>query len=168
MQTIILKDREKKEYECFVDDADFEYLKDFKWSLHKQKRSGHMYARRCEDKDGKIKWIFMHNEIMQHEKGLYVDHVNRNGLDNTRKNLRVVTQSENILNSKPYSKMSDLPRGVTRVFYKGELKGFKTQIRIDGKGYHLGFFKNVTLAYLAYLKKARELNIYNFNTQGAL
>lgn len=164
MQVIILKDRQKREYECLVDDADYDRLKNFKWGLHKQKNSEHCYARRYIDG----KWIFMHNEIMQHEKGLYVDHTNRDGLDNRRQNLRVVTQSLNILNSKPYNKMSDLPRGVTRVFYKGELKGYKTQIRFKGKGYHLGFFKDVTLAYLAYLKKARELGIYNYNFQGVL
>jgi len=160
----MLKDQRKKEYECLVDDADYEYLSKFKWGLHRQSKSGHLYARRYEDEiteTGFIRhWFFMHNEIMQN-KNLYVDHKNRNGLDNRRENLRVVTQSENILNSRPFKKMSDLPRGVTRQYHKERLLGYKAQIRVAGHCYYLGFYNNVTLACLAYLNKAKELCVYN-------
>lgn len=165
MKTIVLLDRNKNLYACHVDDADYEYVSQFKWSLHKQSKSEHMYAKRWIRDGENIKWIFMHNDL-QHimSNGMYVDHKNRNGLDNRRDNLRVVSQSLNILNSKPFKKKSDLPRGVTEVKSKGLVVGFKTCLRYEGIWFYLGFFKNVTLAYLAYHKKAIELGIYNYDT----
>lgn len=160
MKVIVLKDNLWREYECLVDDDDFERVKKFKWGLHRQK-NGHIYVRRRLDR----KFVFLHSEIMMPEKGKYVDHKNRNGLDNRRENLRVVTQSENILNSKHFKKKSELPRGVTRVMYKGLLKGYKVQLRYLGICYYLGFYTSMTLAFAAYLKKVKEFGIYNYDLQ---
>jgi hypothetical protein len=42
----------------------------------------------------RLAWIYMHRE-----EPLYIDHINRNSVDNRIVNLRSVTQSENMLNS---------------------------------------------------------------------
>jgi hypothetical protein len=69
--------------------------------------------------------------------GLVVDHVNRNKLDNRRKNLRVVTQRTNSLNS---SIRSNNTSGVSGVFFDKRAKRWRAQIYKDGKTTHVGIF----------------------------
>ena len=75
---------------AMVDDKDFSKLNQWKWSALKSKYTH--YAVRGKGK------IYMHREVLGAPKGKVVDHLNGNGLDNTRKNIRVVTQSDNLLN----------------------------------------------------------------------
>ena len=87
------------------------------------------------------------------QKELMVDHINRNGLDNTRKNLRICTRSENLMNSKK-------PELNSTSKYKGVNKcgnSWRAEIRLNRKGFYLGKFKTEKEAALAYNKKAIEL-----------
>lgn len=59
------------------------------------------YARRTirvKENGGKHKTLLMHRHIMDAKAGEVVDHINGNKLDNRRSNLRLCTQSENLLN----------------------------------------------------------------------
>lgn len=101
--------------EAHIDDADWDLVKDMKWRVLRQKRSSwiskyvvhHYYER---GKNGKLvdatapKYIYLHRFIMKPSENLVVDHINGNGLDNRRVNLRVVTQRENMKNRIHYSK----------------------------------------------------------------
>jgi HNH endonuclease len=77
-------------------DAD---LADVKWFL-----SGGRYARRRTEKNGKGKHIAMHHIILERKlgrpitKGIVVDHINGEGLDNRRENLREATRAQNMRN----------------------------------------------------------------------
>lgn len=53
-----------------------------------------IYARRYSRKG----IVLMHREIMNPPKGMVVDHINGNGLDNRRCNLRICTPAENVRN----------------------------------------------------------------------
>ena len=85
---------------AFVDDEDFEKLNKYKWCFHKQKKTG--YAERCvrigKRVDNKVLVVRMHREIVKAPKGLEVDHKDRNGLNNQKSNLRIVTHSQNQMN----------------------------------------------------------------------
>ena len=80
-----------------VDPQDFYWLNNFHWSPAGIGK--HIYAVRNIIKAGAgTKTIRLHREIMNHPKGLLVDHRNRNTLDNRRENLRLATNSQNQFN----------------------------------------------------------------------
>jgi hypothetical protein len=74
-----------------VDDEDFEKLNQWKW-WYMNKR-GKEYAISSQ----KTKY-YMHRIITKAKKGEYVDHINGNGLDNRKKNLRICKNHQNLWN----------------------------------------------------------------------
>lgn len=85
-----------------VDDEDYDYLSQWKWFAHTGKASGITYARRTVNIKGRNpKTVSMHNYLMGTAKGMHTDHINGDGLDNRRRNLRVVSPVDNWRNQKP-------------------------------------------------------------------
>lgn len=78
---------------ALVDDADFKWLNQWKW--HAVKRGKCWYARR-----GSAPQIYMHRLIMNNPEKMDIDHINDNGLDNQRHNLRICTHRQNLQNSR--------------------------------------------------------------------
>jgi len=86
---------------ALVDDSDYEWLAQRKWSYQKgSKYTG--YAVRTDYSAERPKTLSMHGEIVKPAAGLEVDHINHDGLDNRRANLRAVTHSENMRNQRGY------------------------------------------------------------------
>jgi hypothetical protein len=77
--------------QAIVDDEDFELLSQFKWYAMK---SGHnVYAARG---GGKRRMELLHRLILGvTDSKIEVDHINGDGLDNRRSNLRVATHADN-------------------------------------------------------------------------
>lgn len=86
---------------ALVDDADYDWLMQYKWAAHH--RSGRWYAIRAKRKNGKQKQYHMHREIMKCPDDMVVHHVDNNGLNNTRNNLQICTQQENLSERDPKS-----------------------------------------------------------------
>jgi len=83
---------------ALVDDADYEWLNQWKWSYSKpgpKHRVG--YVVRKEESDNR-RAIYMHRLILGLSDNEATDHVNGNGLDNRRTNLRIASPSENSCN----------------------------------------------------------------------
>jgi hypothetical protein len=76
-----------------------------------------------------------------------VDHINGNGTDNRRENLRVVTHAQNLMNRPGWRKSSSKYKGVT--FYKRDQK-WQAKICPSGKTMHLGYFDQELDAAKAY------------------
>ena len=91
---------------------------------------------------------------MQAPKNLLVDHINHDGLNNTRKNLRLATHAQNKRNQRSFKPASSKYKGV---YYAKQEKAYRADIQYNGKKIFLGRFKKETDAAKAYDKKAKEL-----------
>lgn len=82
---------------ALVDDEDFARFGGYVWhSL--RKRSGKTYAMRGKGLDGKGGACLLHRLIMNAPKGVQVDHINGDSLDNRKENLRLCSAQENARN----------------------------------------------------------------------
>ena len=131
---------------AIVDDADYEWLSQWKW--YAAKICNIFYAvRQAKRVNGKQKNIFMHAEIIGRKEGLEIDHINGNGLDNRRENLRHVTHRENGQNR--HDKRSSKYPGVC--WHKRDFN-WQATIRLNGKAKYLGSFINEEDAFAAYCR----------------
>ncbi|MDH4202121.1 MAG: AP2 domain-containing protein [Phycisphaerae bacterium] len=97
--------------------------------------------------------IRMHREIMGAGPEQVVDHINHDGLDNRRCNLRVCRHAENVRNQRGQRGRSSRYKGVSR-----DRRGkWRAQIWYNGQHFYLGLFESEAAAAEAYNAKAREL-----------
>lgn len=101
--------------------------------------------------------VYMHRLIGRIPDNLVTDHINGNGLDNRKENLRACTQAQNLRSNGPYRE-STCPeyRGV-RDTKRSLSKPYQARIKKDGKQRHIGYFSDPREAAEAYDEKAREL-----------
>jgi hypothetical protein len=128
-----------------VDDENYDYLNQFNWYCHSEN-----YAVRT-DKFGKA--IYMHRIIMNISNKLYIDHINANGLDNRKENLRICNKKQNAGNSKLYKNNTSGIKGVT--WHKASKK-WRAVITINKKVKNLGYFSDKNNAKLIYEKAAKQ------------
>lgn len=84
---------------AIVDDEDFDRVSEYRWfyrGLHG--RSSVEYAIRTFYRDGKHRTVYLHRFILDAPHGVEVDHIDRNGLNNRRSNIRLATRSLNEAN----------------------------------------------------------------------
>lgn len=138
-------------YVALVDDEDYEDLIRFKWYAKPGK--GIIYAIRAPGyRKGEInKMIAMHREIMQTPDNMEVDHIDHNGLNNQKANLRNCYHGFNCKN-RSRNKNMDCYIGVLK---RGPDK-FYAHIRYNYKRIHLGVFKNPVDAAIARDKAAKK------------
>lgn len=135
-------------YEVKVDDCDFERISQYRWILGGSSIDKRPYARRDRWANGRKKSVSMHREIMGDiPKGLCVDHINGDTLDNRRCNLRLATLSQNNANTGLCKKNATGFKGV--VFHK-KRKKWDVRLSFMGKRLHIGTFTNPQEAARAY------------------
>ena len=140
---------------ALVDDEDFEWLSEYKWCLGIDKNT--CYARRSQfQKDKSPLTIRMHREILGLHKGSrgHVDHIDGNGLNNQRSNLRVCTNQQNCWNRSPRKNTTSKYKGVS---WQSRSKMWKATITCKHKAHFLGYYKNEEDAARAYDKIAIRL-----------
>lgn len=79
----------------------------------------------------------IHREIMNTPKGMHTDHINGNGLDNRKRNLRVVTRVVNNQNRKLSKNNLSKTNGV---FWNKLAKKWNVEISVEGKSKYIGVF----------------------------
>jgi hypothetical protein len=136
---------------AIVDDDDFEELSKHRWYLYKG-RNTHYACRSHYERDN-TRHIRMHREIAKAQPLDEVDHINGNGLDNRKCNLRLCSRSQNSWNMVS-------TRGTSKykgVSYKKKTKKWKAQINYQNHDYHIGYFSSELDAAIAYDACARIL-----------
>lgn len=129
-----------------VDDQDYRVLNKYRW--YPIQGGDTFYAIRNSSMiKGKKTSIRMHREIMNPPFNLEIDHIDGNGLNNQRKNLRIVNSSQNQHNSK---KPKHNTSGYKGISWNKEKKKFTAQIVINGKQIYLGSFSDIKKAHEAY------------------
>lgn len=136
---------------AIVDDIDYPELSKYKWQYSILKSTE--YARRGVFVEGKTKTIRMHRQIMGVIKGQEIDHLNRNGLDNRRENLRICTRAENVRNVR---KRKDSPNEYKGTHFVEWKQQWLARIQIKGRRIAQGYFKTELEAAKAYDKLAKK------------
>lgn len=154
---------------ALVDDDDYEWLNQWKWSVHKKVRHGITtytavrFQKVHEIKNGVRKGIHMHREITHAVEGMVVDHMNHNTLDNRKENLRVVTHQVNCTNRVTQQNNKSGYVGVN--FHNGRQTWRAFVGRSGTPTYkHVGTFKSKIEAALAYddVVEPRDYLVLNF------
>lgn len=114
---------------ALVDDENFDWLNQWKWSI------SHTYASRTMYKPSK-KSIRMHQLVLKVKKGQIIDHINHNTLDNRWENLRVCSAKENQYNSSIRKTNKTGFKGVS-IHSSGK---YEARIGVNGRKLHLGLF----------------------------
>ena len=103
-------------YFAEIDDEDYPLVKDIKWHVIKSKCS--VYAVHSKRIKNKTEVLLMHRLITKASKGEFVDHIDSNGLNNKKSNLRICSHAENTRNSKVRKHSKTGIRGVREQFGK--------------------------------------------------
>jgi hypothetical protein len=148
---IILLNRNKQESgRAIIDLEDIEKCKIHRWYISKMK-SGIQYASSSFHK----KHLILHSFLKENnDKNFEIDHINGNGLDNRKNNLRIVTHKENMNNKKKYKIYKSSYSQILGIHYNKKRNIWKIDIRINGKRIKKSPFETLKEAseYLEFIK----------------
>lgn len=132
-----------------VDDDVYELIKNKSWCAFTHKRRKTYYAvGTIKDENGKHKTIRLHRFILKvTDKNVFVDHIDGNGLNNQRGNLRISTREQNQQN-RPKNKNNK--SGYKGVYFDKAKNKWTSKIMVNRKAIHLGRFDDVKIAAKAY------------------
>lgn len=127
------------------DKEDYERIKEFKWIVNSD---GYVLkANNCNES--------MHRFLMGYPKGMEVDHINHNKLDNRKSNLRICTHQQNVMNIERKKKSNSGHKGI---FYSEKYNKYLAHIGYNKKLIHLGTFD--TLEEALEVRKKAELEYF--------
>lgn len=131
---------------AIIDAADAPLVDGFNWFSRGDGNT--TYALRNENTGTKRRTLYLHRLLMSDPDGAQVDHVNGDGLDNRRSNLRLASAQQNVFNQRLSRKNTSGLKGVSRVKATGK---WCAKITLNGKSKHLGYYATVELAHAAYV-----------------
>lgn len=136
---------------ALVDDEDYESVNQYKWYANNDGKT--FYARRNIPKGPRRQeTILLHRVILDAPKDMTVDHINGDGLDCRRENLRLATKMENNHN---HRHKSNNKSGYTGVFFRKDIEKWAASIGVENRRIHLGMFSSPEEAAYAYDKAAK-------------
>lgn len=140
-----------KNQHAIVDDEDYAFLAQWKW-CYQSAPNGRGYAVRREGKRS----ILMHRDLMKPPTGLTVDHINGNGLDCRKCNMRIATHAENMRNRQKQSEgFTSQYRGV---YWEANKQRWRACVWLNKKRFCAGYHQSEEAAAKARDAKAVELH----------
>lgn len=146
-----------KRFVTIVDIADLEAISGWHWRpIFPEGPDGQTYAIACRAiAPGKRQYVYMHRVILGiTDRSTHVDHINHDGLDNRRENIRSGTHQQNHFNRRGNRDSSSRFKGV---FFCSSQRKWTAAIKKDGQRTYLGRFANEEDAARAYDEAAREM-----------
>jgi hypothetical protein len=139
--------------EAIVDDCDYDHLMQWRWFYHWKGRSTG-YAQRAEYANGQQNKVYLHRVVAERcgleTVGRQIDHVDGDGLNNCRNNLRVATNRQNAGNQK---RQCNNTSGFNGVVWAQRERKWRARIGEGGRQ-HLGYFDDPRDAARAYNEAA--------------
>lgn len=136
-----------------IDAVDVPLVEGYNWTAFSAPKT--FYARRQAKVDGVEKTLWLHRVIAGTPDGLFTDHMNGDGLDNRRCNLRLASKVENGMNAKRGDRNSSGFKGVS--WHKPARK-WQARISVNRKQLHLGLYLSAEDAHAAYARASAELH----------
>lgn len=132
---------------CLVSPRDYKHIIKYKWHFNGR------YAVRTILDGKKKKTLYMHRFIMGNPYAKVIDHIDGNGLNNQRNNLRICSHKENFRNQKISKHNTSGAKGVV---WNNKNENWNARITVDRKRIHLGCFLNKKDAIAAYNRSAKK------------
>jgi len=136
---------------ALVDDDDYEWIAQWSWSAVKS--HGIWYARRGGRVGEKTSQVKMHRQIMDAKPGEVVDHIDFDGLNNCRANLRICTNQQNRFNQRPHSDNKSNFKGI---FFAKPNNKWRARLCINRNYIEIGLFETAEAAARAYDEAAKK------------
>jgi AP2 domain/HNH endonuclease len=130
---------------AIVDEEDYPLVAPHRWGVHKAKTT--FYAVAVVRNGSQWRNLRMHRFIMGAPSNRFVDHANRNGLDNQKQNLRICTNTQNMQNQRKQERGMNHYKGV---WWIERDRRWRAGICINGKRTNLGRFATEIEAARAY------------------
>jgi hypothetical protein len=134
---------------AIIDEQDFDRINQYRWNSCYMRGTKTPYA--TSSHFGKT--VYMHRLVMNAESGQTVDHIDGNGLNNSRENLRFVTPSQNLLNA---LKRSDNTSGHKGISWCPDREKYQVYINVDRKRKSLGRYRTLEEAIYVRDQAAKE------------
>lgn len=128
---------------AIIDEKDYEEVSKFKWCYDGRYASRGLYDRSTKKRSMQR----LHTFLMNTPKGMNVDHINGNKLDNRRSNLRICSHNQNLWN---YGKHRDNGTGYKGVILDKRYSRYQARIQVNKITYSSPWFDTPEEAHKAY------------------
>jgi hypothetical protein len=157
---IFIKRRDGSLFETIISTSDLEKVKNFNvtWYAH-WKESAHSFyvISNLRNQNNQYVPVYLHRFLLDNPKGLVVDHINHDSLDNTRWNLRAITHAENIQNRRGANRNNI--SGIRGVNWHKLRKKWVARLMVNGKYIGLGCFEDIKEAEKAVIEARKKYMI---------
>lgn len=131
---------------AIIDVEDLKKVRSHQWNPLVRKRATYAYAKVAAP-DGRRVTLYLHRFLMEAGPGTEIDHVDHDGLNNRRSNLRFATRGGNLGNTRKLRGGTSQYKGVCWVISR---RRWKAAIQVNGRTIHLGRYATELEAALAY------------------
>lgn len=140
-------------YLVTVDRDSLQLMQPYRWHVYSYGRLDRRYVKASIGG----RWMYLHRLIMAAKPGEMLDHINHNGLDNRKENLRFVSHQENCWNA---TQGRANRSGVVGVGQMKESGRWRARIFVEGKAISLGCYATAEEAAEARLQANK---LYGFH-----